>query len=91
MGVVYRARDTRLGRLVALKALPAPDALNSRRRARFVLEAKAASALNHPNIITVYGIENFEGVDYIAMEYVQGEMLLRLIGPRGMRTPDALN
>ena len=91
MGVVYRARDTRLGRLVALKALPAPDALNSRRRARFVLEAKAASALNHPNIITVYGIESFEGVDYIAMEYVQGETLSSLIPPRGMRIPDALN
>jgi tetratricopeptide (TPR) repeat protein/predicted Ser/Thr protein kinase len=91
MGVVYLARDTRLGRMVALKALPVGDHLNSRRRARLILEAKAASALNHPNIVTVYGIENAVGVDYIAMEYIQGETLANLIGSRGLSLSAVLN
>ncbi|MBV8841418.1 MAG: protein kinase [Bryobacterales bacterium] len=90
MGVVYRARDTRLGRTVALKALPAGDR-NSARRARLILEAKAASALNHPNIVTVYGIETVDEVDYIAMEYIQGETLTTLIGPKGVGLSEALH
>jgi tetratricopeptide (TPR) repeat protein len=91
MGVVYRARDKRLGRMVALKALPAGDHLNSVRRARLLLEAKAASALNHPNIITVYGVETVDDVDYIAMEYIQGATLSNLIGPQGLPLSQALN
>src|SRR5271156_5032815 len=83
MGLVYRARDLRLGRMVALKTLSAEHSLDAGRRARFVGEAKAASALNHPNIITVYEIETVDGVDYMAMEYVRGVTLHELIrGPR---------
>ncbi len=82
MGVVYCARDLKLDRLVALKILPPEQTSNPRRRARFAGEAKAASALNHPNIITIYEIETVDGVDYIAMEYVQGVTLHEIIqGP----------
>jgi len=83
MGVVYCARDLRLDRLVALKILPPEQMSEPRRRARFAAEAKAASALNHPNIITIYEIETVGGVDYMAMEYVRGVTLHELIrGPR---------
>jgi serine/threonine protein kinase/Flp pilus assembly protein TadD len=83
MGVVYCARDLKLDRLVALKILPPEQTSNPRRRARFASEAKAASGLNHPNIITIYDIETVDGVDYIAMEYVRGATLDELIrGPR---------
>jgi serine/threonine-protein kinase len=83
MGVVYCARDLKLDRLVALKILPPEQKSNPRRRARFAGEAKAASALNHPNIVTIYEIETADGVDYIAMEYVHGVTLHTLIqGPR---------
>jgi serine/threonine protein kinase/Flp pilus assembly protein TadD len=83
MGVVYCARDLKLDRLVALKILPPEQMFNPRRRARFIAEAKSASALNHPNIITIYEIETVETVDYIAMEYVQGVTLYDLIqGPQ---------
>jgi len=91
MGLVYRARDQRLGRMVAIKALSAEHSLDPTRRARFTLEAKAASALNHPNIVTVYEIETVDGVDYIAMELVQGETLGRRIGPAGLSLTDALS
>jgi len=67
MGVVYCARDLRLDRLVALKVLPLEQMVNPQRRDRFFQEARAASALNHPNIITIYEIETIDGVDYIAM------------------------
>src|SRR6202046_2362503 len=83
MGIVYCARDLKLDRLVAVKILPAEHTADPRRRARFAAEAKAASALNHPNIITIYEIETVDGVDYIAMEYVRGITLHELIrGPR---------
>jgi eukaryotic-like serine/threonine-protein kinase len=83
MGVVYCARDLKLDRLVALKILPPEQMSEPRRRARFAAEAKAASALNHPNIITIYEIETVAGVDYMAMEYVRGVTLHALIrGPR---------
>jgi len=94
MGVVYRARDTHLDRFVAIKVLPAAMMVNSERRTRFVQEAKAASALSHPNIITIHDIDTaeFEGhsVDYIAMEYVQGKTLDQLIGRKGLRLTDVL-
>src|ERR1051326_8196183 len=84
MGVVYRARDTHLDRSIALKVLPASDISDPERKSRLALEARAASALNHPNIITIYDIGS-EGpadnpVDFIAMEFVQGKTLDRLIG-----------
>ena len=91
MGVVYCARDLRLDRLVALKILPAEQMADARRRGRFEREAKAASALNHPNIVTIHEIETADGVDYIAMEYVRGSTLRELIPPGGMNLADALN
>jgi serine/threonine-protein kinase len=75
MGVVWRARDTMLERDVALKLLPADATRDEARRERFVREARAASGLNHPNIITVYEINSDNGIDFIAMELVEGETL----------------
>jgi eukaryotic-like serine/threonine-protein kinase len=68
MGVVYRAEDTHLDRSVAIKVLPADAVADPERRRRFVQEAKAASALNHANIIHVYDIGSADGIDFIAME-----------------------
>jgi serine/threonine protein kinase len=80
MGEVYRARDTRLERDVALKILPAEFAQNPDRRRRFELESRAASALNHPNIVSVYDAGEEQGVSYIVSELVDGESLRDLIG-----------
>ncbi len=90
MAVVYCARDLRLDRLVALKVLPLEHMANPQRRDRFFQEAKAASALNHPNIITIYDIETIDGVDYIAMEFVRGSTLRELIPANGMEVSLAL-
>jgi len=79
MGVVFRAVDTRLERPVALKLLRADALRDSERRRRFVLEAKAASALNHPNIITIHAIEQSDGLDYIVMEFVTGRTLAAVL------------
>jgi serine/threonine protein kinase len=79
MGEVYRARDTQLGREVALKILPDNFSQDAARRARFDLEARAASALNHPNIVTVHDIGEEGGVSYIVIELVEGESLRPLI------------
>ena len=68
MGEGYRARDTRLGREVAIKVLPAERLADENRRQRFVQEARAASTLNHPNIVTIYEIASADGIDFIAME-----------------------
>jgi Tol biopolymer transport system component/predicted Ser/Thr protein kinase len=90
MGVVYKAEDTKLGRMVALKVLPPERVADPNRKRRFVQEARAASALNHPNIITIYDIDEAEGVHYIAMEYVEGKTLDRLIARHGLRVNEAL-
>ncbi|MBI3473193.1 MAG: serine/threonine protein kinase [Candidatus Solibacter usitatus] len=75
MGAVYRARDTELDRTVAIKVLPPEFARDQERLRRFVQEAKAASALNHPNVAVIYGIGEADGVHFIAMEYVEGKTL----------------
>jgi len=84
MGVVYTARDTNLDRFVAIKVLPAEKVADPERKQRFVQEAKAASSLNHPNIITIYDIGQAQGVDFISMECVVGKTLDRLIPQRGI-------
>jgi len=90
MGVVYKARDTDLDRPVAIKVLPAERVEDGGRKRRFVQEAKAASALNHPNIVHIYGIDTAGSVDFIAMEYVEGRTLADLIGRKGLKTGETL-
>src|SRR5579859_7030609 len=93
MGVVYKAVDTRLGRTAAIKIL-STGALNPERERRFAQEAKAASSLNHPNIVTIYDIDTQEidskPVQYIAMEFVAGDTLDHLIGSKGLRIREVL-
>lgn len=91
MGVVYRARDTRLQREVAIKVLPSDRPLRPTARARFQREALAASALNHPNIITIYEIGSEEGVDFIVMEYVRGANLSSLLKKRPLGVNEAIH
>jgi dipeptidyl aminopeptidase/acylaminoacyl peptidase/predicted Ser/Thr protein kinase len=79
MGEVYRARDAKLGREVAIKVLPSATASDPDRRQRFELEARAASALNHPNILTIYDIGEADGTVYIAMELIEGKTLRELV------------
>jgi len=89
MGEVYRARDTRLGRDVAIKVLPADRLADESRRRRLVQEARAASALNHPSIVTIHEIESADGADFIVMDYVPGKTLDALMRPR-MRLSELL-
>lgn len=79
MGQVYKAEDQKLGRLVAIKLLPPSAAEDDKAKRRLLQEARAASALNHPNIVTIYSIEEADGFAFIAMEYVEGETLKSLI------------
>ena len=84
MGEVYRARDARLNRFVAVKSLPGTAALDPERRDRFAREAQAIAALNHPNIVTVFSIEDVEDHVLITMELVEGHPLADLIPERGL-------
>lgn len=91
MGLVYKARDLRLQRLVAVKVLPAAKASDPVTRQRFLREAQAASALNHPNIVAVYDICEQGDTDYIVMEYVDGRPLNHAIPATGMEMALALH
>ena len=84
MGVVYKARDVLLNRTAALKFLPADSASADDKRRRFLQEAQSASALNHPNIITIYEVGQAGGHDFIAMELVQGQPLDHAIGRKAL-------
>jgi len=90
MGVVYRARDTHLNRVVAIKVLPADKVADPDRRQRFILEARAASALNHRHIVTVHDIRADGGIDFIVMEHVGGRPLNDVIAGRPLRVDRAL-
>src|SRR6266545_4029850 len=86
MGEVYLAEDTRLGRKLALKILPAEFTRDPDRLARFEQEARAASALNHPNIITIYEVGEHEGAHFIATEFIEGRTLRQSSPPGGCRS-----
>lgn len=89
MGVVFKAHDGQLDRSVAIKILPGSKVADPMRKQRFVREAKAASPLNHPNIVTIYEI-SYDDVDFIVMEYVDRRTLDKLIGAKGLRLGQGL-
>src|SRR5271170_823773 len=85
MGEVYRARDERLRRTVAIKFILQSQDEDQERRARFLQEARAVSALNHPNIVTIHEIGTENGQDYLVMEYLSGKTLDAVIPRQGLR------
>ena len=87
MGEVYRARDTRLGRDVAIKILPAVFTSDPERLARFEREARVLASLNHPNIATIHGVEEGDGVPALVMELVDGETLAERIARGPLPSP----
>src|SRR6266536_5841049 len=90
MGAVYKAYDKKLDRVVALKLLPPEYISQQDRRRRFLQEARAASALNHPHILTVYEVGEDDGKPYMAMEYVEGETLRQKIRSRALQIKETL-
>src|SRR5437660_4921264 len=90
MGHVYQAEDTKLGRLVALKFLPPETVRDDKAKQRLMREARAASALNHPNIVTIYSIDEQDGLDFIVMEYVSGETLKEVVQRGAITFPQVL-
>jgi serine/threonine-protein kinase len=91
MGVVYKAEDTKLKRLVALKFLPSSLMASEAEKTRFVHEAQAAAALNHPNICTIYEINEADGQSFIAMEFIEGQSLKDKIAAGPLKIDEALN
>jgi serine/threonine protein kinase/tetratricopeptide (TPR) repeat protein len=91
MGEVYRAKDLRLGREVAVKVLPAEVASSPDRLARFEREARTVAALNHPNIVVLHSVEDEEGVRFLTMELVEGRTLSTLVVPGGLALPRLLD
>jgi serine/threonine protein kinase len=87
MGDVYRAHDARLGRDVALKVLPSDVAADADRLERFRREARALAALNHPHIVTIFSIEEADGVPFLTMELVEGHSLEHLVSDGGLSLP----
>jgi TolB-like protein/Flp pilus assembly protein TadD/predicted Ser/Thr protein kinase len=90
MGVVYLAEDTKLARRIALKLLPAEWTRNSQARARFLHEAQTAAALNHPNICTIYEVDEADDLVFLAMEHIEGESLRDKIGRGPMKIADVI-
>src|SRR5262245_24040679 len=91
MGEVYRARDPRLGRDVALKILPAGVPTDADRLARFEREARTVAGLNHPNIVVLHSIEEDQGTRYLTMELVEGRSLAALVTPGGLAPAQLLD
>jgi serine/threonine protein kinase len=90
MGQVYRAKDTRLGRTVAIKVLAREKVADAEQKRRFLHEARAVSALNHPNIVTLHDIASDSNLDFLVMEYVEGRSLDKRIPQRGLPLKEAL-